>query len=266
VPDPTPLDREAAREATDAFKALVARIGEVFGILDLSFFVAGVVCFAALIFGAWILGAFQRLQGVLPSEWRAVHVGVVVLVCYVLGIVCFAAGRKLRNSKNFYEPLPGYIRDFGLAERYARFLPGDADADATRRSALLYTRLWAEVRQSQRLLPSFNLLTRYWVMAAMCDGLSAAFLVFWFLWVAWGILPVPVQPPSLLVIVIGAVGLGAGALLSTIEAQRYGKAQMYELVATLAHAHESAGALMEPPTPAPQEVPQEPPGARPPVI
>lgn len=42
----------------------------------------------------------------------------------------------------------------------------------------LYTRLWAEPRQSDRLAPSFSLVRRYWVMAATCDAQAFA-LVGW---------------------------------------------------------------------------------------
>jgi hypothetical protein len=213
------------------------RIADIFGIFDLSFFVSGAVCAAGVLFGAGIFGGWTRVEALVRAHPTGLHIGATVLACYVLGIVCFAAGRKVRQDRTFYADLRRHLHDFGLDERYAQLLPGAKDADATRRSALLYARLWAEVRQAPQLAPSFNLLTRYWVMAAMCDGLAAAFSVWLLLWVIWAVAPLPVTPPSALVFCVGGVELSGAAVLSSIEAKRYGRAQLYELCATLAHRH-----------------------------
>ena len=39
-----------------------------------------------------------------------------------------------------------------------------------------YTLLWTQVRQQHDLSPSYVLLNRYWVMAALCDGMVVASL------------------------------------------------------------------------------------------
>jgi hypothetical protein len=237
VSDSSKDDKDGSREAADAFKALLSRIGDIFGVFDLSFFVAGAVCFAALIFGAYVFGA-TWVTRIDLTEWKAVHVIAAILGCYVLGLVCFAAGRKLRRDQHFYLALPGHLVHFGLEGHYGALLPGPREGPhaSARKCALLYTRLWAEVRQSKTLAPSFNLLTRYWILAAMCDGLAAAFAVWTALWVFWAAQGAPGHP-STQVLLLGGLGLVLAVALCISEARRYGEYQMYELVATLAHQH-----------------------------
>ncbi len=244
-------ERDASKEATDALKTLLARIGEIFGVFDLSFVVAGAVCLGALLFGASLVVGWDQLVQVAPLEWKAVHVAAVIVACYVLGMVCFTAGRKLRGRDNagFYDALPDRLADFGLDGRYAHLLPDPLDRHRTRRYTLLYTLLWAEVRQDKRLAPSFNLLTRYWVLAAMCDGLAAAFLTWTIPWIGWGVsrlLPAAHAEPAVLW-VVGLLGLLWAARLCSVEATRYARYQMYELCATLAYAHGAAAPPSKPP-------------------
>jgi hypothetical protein len=245
----------------ESIAALVGRIADIFGVLDLSFVVAGAVALGALVFGGYAFRAFDSWADMVPSDARGLHVVGAILGCYVLGIVCFAAGRKLRRDERFYVRLPDHLRSFGLAERYQALIPpaakpgaprGGADARRRRahdveRCALLYTGLWAEVRQSSELSPSYNLLMRYWVMAAMCDGLFAAFCLWEVLFVLYALGGTPREPPSSGVLsALVALGLAGAAALSMIEARRYSGAQMYELCATLAshHAPRAAEAAM----------------------
>jgi hypothetical protein len=230
------------RAAILALSGAVARVTDIFGVFDLSFFVAGAVCFGAVVFGTGIFAGWARVATIVRADWKPIHVGAIVVCCYVLGIICFAAGRKLRQDRTFYAALPKHLQDFGLLDRYAGLVARGTGPDAMRRNALLYARLWAEVRETHRLAPSFNLLTRYWVMAAMCDGLFAAFSIWCLLWIVWSFGRAAAPPPPGTVVWLGGVGLAAAAALSSLEAQRYGKAQMYELCATIAHAHASLGA------------------------
>ncbi len=246
--------KTAGEVAADALMALLARIGDIFGIFDLSFFVAGAVCLGAVAFGVYVFGGSAFLERVVGSEWKTVHVGAAVVASYVLGMVCFAAGALRRRWQRTTEDLPAQLDAFHLTEVYSGFLPADrnADADATRRAYdLLYTRLWAELRQSKELAPSFNLITRYWMMAAMCDGLCAAWLAWaalWLTWLRWS------PPPHTGMIVGVALVFVVAAVLCAREASRYGKYQVYELVATLAYAHvplDVAARAKAPPTPDP---------------
>jgi hypothetical protein len=229
---PTLAEQETSREATDALKALLARIGDIFGVFDFSFFVAGAVCFGAVMFGLHVFGVATWPAGASNPEWSAAHVGAAIVTCYVLGIVCFAAGTLRRSFHRPFDALPSHLRDFGLEDRYDSLLSPGGRQTYER----LYTRLWVEVRQSRELLPSFNLLTRYWVMAAMCDGLGAAWAVWALVWGFWWWRLQPGQPEGATLGLVEAAFLGA-AVLCWREAQRYSKYQMYELVATLAHLH-----------------------------
>jgi hypothetical protein len=121
------------------------------------------------------------------------------------------------KSGEVQEPFKGYI-----------------DKKDTRGLWRLYIRLWTEVRQVERLSPSFLLLKRYWVMAATYDGLAVALLLWSLLLTCWAFgwvgsqrLPlgivIPVVPITLL--------LARGCLA---EADRYSENQAEELVASIA--------------------------------
>lgn len=230
---PTLVEQQASYQATDALKSLLGRIGDIFGVFDFSFFVAGAVCFAALLFGVHVFGCVTWPA----AEWSAAHISAAIVTCYVLGIVCFAAGTLRRRIHQPFEALPAHLRNFGLESSYERFLSPAAGKQSCER---LYTLLWVEVRQSRELAPSFNLLTRYWVMAAMCDGLGVAWAVWAVVWASWIITLRPEHPAVAIQVLVEVAFVGAAALCWR-EARRYGKSQVYELVATLAHAHAPSG-------------------------
>src|SRR4051812_35703921 len=179
---------EASKDVAEALKSLLARIGDIFGVFDLSFFVAGAVCLGALLFAAYIFHGSAPFKEISFKEWGGLQIAAIILSCYVLGLVCFTAGRKAHSIIDLwgdrYSGLHGMLRDYKLHDHYdhgnrlqprtetSAMSPEDkkrARKEIHRRAELLYTRLWAEARQSPGLAPSFNLLMRYWVMAAMCD-------------------------------------------------------------------------------------------------
>lgn len=228
-------DKAAGKEASDALRSLLQRIGEIFGVFDLSFFVAGAVCLAAVLFGVNVFRGEAWIERIKPAgqPFQTVHFGALILGCYVLGMVCFALGAVRRQQgAPPYAGLRRRLEETGLDARYAHLLdqpPGFA-----------YTRLWAELRQRRDLAPSCNLITRYWVMAAMCDGLAVAWLVWALTWAAWAHVPPDLcEPgPSYPIKVVVAAAFVAASLLCWREASRYGAAQVQELLATLAFAHE----------------------------
>jgi hypothetical protein len=89
--------------------------------------------------------------------------------------------------------------------------------------------MWAEVRQRERLSPSFSLLRRYWVSAATLDGLFVAFGT-WAVLLALDAHSAKEWFPPLATLV--------GAVFCLREAQRYGVFQREELIATLLHAYD----------------------------
>lgn len=111
-----------------------------------------------------------------------VNAPVVILACYIMGLLCFAIGRLVRVSIPKFraqEPFDDHFKtvlqahDLQDKEPYKSYL---ARADG-RGAQRLYTRLWAELRQSDRLALFLSLVRRYWVTAATCDGLIFAIAV-----------------------------------------------------------------------------------------
>src|SRR4051812_45093539 len=99
------------KELAEAWKAIFTRVGEFFDIFDLSFFVSGAVCLAAL--GYWNhLDHFY--EGASLGEYRVVAGAV---SCYVLGLLCFAVGRRLRprNKQRFLASMQALVAGHRLS-------------------------------------------------------------------------------------------------------------------------------------------------------
>jgi hypothetical protein len=250
-------------EVAKAVKPLFDKFIDFFDIFDLSFFVSGAT-FVAAIAWAGLTPALAQLIGLESIDkdgtWfssdavPSVAVAMLVLASYVSGMTCFALGRFVRKwvyrgkdrlmgarrkrPTTLFEELVRH----GLLERrsgdsgfrvsrhghripwLARYVEGEGVQDTA-----LYVRMWAEVRQRERLAPSFSLLRRYWVSAATLDGLFIAFVT-WALLLGLDADAVREWFPSLATLV------GAGFCLR--EAQRYGVFQREELIATLLHAYD----------------------------
>jgi hypothetical protein len=153
--------------------SILAQFGQFFHIFDLSFFVSGATAFAALILGHHLSG--YEFPGQVPPWF---DIAVIVLGSYVFGVVTFATGRLLRNSSqsrtSLEKWLPQVITDFGLESELTKRLTGRGDRAAAYR---LYSWMWADLRDHDSSSESYRLLNRYWVTAAMYDGLVVAFLV-----------------------------------------------------------------------------------------
>jgi hypothetical protein len=214
----------AVGEFAGALSAVFSKVGDFVDIFDLSFFVSGAVCLGALAFG--------NAQGHLisPAAFGDGYNALMFLVaCYVLGLICFAFGRMMRPKKSslFAADFKSIVERHGLGARYQRYLtdrPGDA--------MLLYNRFWAMARQFAALAPSFTLVRRYWSMAATYDGVLAALVVWWSVFLYWCIDPAA-RPPLILRLIPLAV-LPVAILLCRREAGRLTRFQMEELVASIA--------------------------------
>jgi hypothetical protein len=235
---------------SEVARAVNALFDKLFEILDLSFVLSGATFIAAL---AWDprtseLDIPKLVEGPLG-------IAILVIAAHTAGMTCFAAGRQIRNwlTTLFRRPPPidqlfnQLIRHGVIAERgnnefeftgkvdipwLARYIDGPKGPQPY----ALYARLWAEVRQQERLMPSFSLVRRYWVSAATLDGLFIALLT-------WTIFLFPLDSaawdrvgvfPSLLAF------LGSGFCLW--EARRYAKYQIEEIVGTVVHAYDPTGA------------------------
>jgi hypothetical protein len=227
----------AMKEIAEAVRSILDKVGDFFNILDLSFIVAGSAAFGAL--ALWVQLGGNRVA--LPQQgWLGVFG--ILMGCYLLGLVCFAAGRLVRtgfytrrrqdsSQTRFAVDFPALLKAHGLDEEepFKTYI-ARGEAGTWR----LYTRLWAEVREKRHPSPSVSLLNRYWVMAATYDGLTVATGV-WLLVVAAWSLGLGVASP-----LDGYAGTAAIVLLVVVglacrhEAERYTRYQAEELVATIA--------------------------------
>jgi hypothetical protein len=171
-----------------------------------------------------------------------------VFGCYVNGMVFFAAGRFIRRTfatlfpggsgagdkgKKFDALFLEVLQAHGLADQqpFKEYL----DRAQVRGVWRLYVRLWAEIRQADRLAPSFLLLKRYWVMAATYDGLAVA-LALWIVFIGRWLfgfkhasvnITWEIAVPVMMCLTILAIGC-------LVESSRYLKYQIEELVASIA--------------------------------
>jgi hypothetical protein len=169
---------------SDQSNALLDRLTSVLDVFDLSFIISGGSGIAAILCSLYSHGYLNAAD--LEPVWL-VAIGL-LLVTYVLGLLCFTVGRSLRQSgwvvrrpESMESLLCGELSNFGVT--LDSFVPGLASpaATMTRRdgSEPLYNLCWARIRHSESSKGSLRLLTRYWVLAATCDGIAAS-LILWY--------------------------------------------------------------------------------------
>jgi hypothetical protein len=227
-------NNRAATDVAEGFRAIVLRVADFFDIFDLSFMISGVVALAALSYWVW---RAQIPIPDLPEGWIR-NIGL-VLASYVLGLLCFAMGRwfrspwrRRRTGGGAGDRLLKILEAHGLSETIAvRDYLRRVDSTG---EARLYVRLWAEVRQSAELTPSFYLLRRYWVMAATYDGMVSALIV-WILTIGACILGLAGTRPMSVQVGLLLLGLLVLCVIAcSREAARLVDYQMEELVASIA--------------------------------
>lgn len=81
-------------ELTSGLGSIFSRVGEFFHIFDLSYIIAGAITFGALAFFYIKIGLtfpvwfpFQRWEGI----------AMIIVACYVCGLVSYAAGRRISD-------------------------------------------------------------------------------------------------------------------------------------------------------------------------
>lgn len=244
-------------EAVQSLQALLGRISSFFDIFDLSFVVSGASSLAAL----FLMYKLNAPIG-FPDWLGTVYGGIlIVLGCYVLGMMSFILGRIVRRGimrvykwSRFDERLAQQVTDAlrehdikvkddehsTLAECVRKLHPQTEhshrnkplDAKLQPVALRLYTLLWTQVRQQHELAPSHVLLNRYWVMAALCDGMIVASIL-WF-GVLVGSLPRLELLQVLFMAKLGVVLALLAFVLFVREAERYSVVQVNDLVSTLA--------------------------------
>lgn len=238
------------KELLDVVREFFSRIVSFFDVFDLSFFISGGMSLLGMLYLCKVLGV-EVLEP--PSDLLALLM--TVLVAYVLGLVCFAAGRHVRRA--FWNPMGRFEEDgeegpeeavakerrkgsdhylLGLlrAHRLQDLSPFQRYQEASAADCFrtLYPLLWVELRQTPALQPSFKLINSHWVRSAIFDGLIPSFLL-WALTVGAAL---AVGTPGLdrLWVAIPLMALlVAASLWSAREAGRSDRYQMDELVATV---------------------------------
>lgn len=173
-------------EIGKALKVIFDKISDFFDIFDLSFFVSGFFTTGVIVI--WI-----KLKGLpLPIHFNETKsIIVIVLFCYVNGLLSFALGRWLRMGilnypSNLIRKRKNLPHPFD--ERFEKILTahginsdpkiqGYFSRDKERGIWRLYVLLWAKLRNDEKFAKSLAFLKRYWVMAATYDGLSISIFV-----------------------------------------------------------------------------------------
>lgn len=175
-----------ANGLSDGISGVLQRAGQIFHVFDLSFFASGAATFSAVLVGS-------RLAGwALPSNFPTwLNVVVFVFGSYIAGVASFAVGRQFRRFSRYrrtlHKTLRPLARSHGLTTDKVVEAYFDIDVSAIpeksrerERNAVayrLYSRLWAELRDNYTSSEGYRMLSRYWVMAAMYDGLVLSFLL-----------------------------------------------------------------------------------------
>ncbi len=224
------------QEIAEAFKAIFAKIGDFFDIFDLSFFISGAAVLGSLV---WAAGLAHVARPPLLSGGLGLLI--IVVACYLIGLIFFAMGRYLRkgrkgkkSEKEFNRLFTNVLAAHGLenTEPYKSYLlRNDDDLRAKWR---LYIRLWAEVRQTPELAPSFALLRRYWVLAAAYDGLGCALLSWLLILILWACNLFATPAPALPLTIITALLLLLASAACFREADRHTTYQVEDAVASIA--------------------------------
>lgn len=230
-------------EIGKALKTVFDKLSDFFDIFDLSFFVSGVATTICIYW--WLSLRNIRFE---DYQVNTAFTVTVILMCYVNGLISFAAGRwirmgiggwvksffnkKLNRYDSFDATLIRIIKAHGLESK--RFFRDYLDRTEHRGTWRLYVRLWAEVRQKKKYSSSLSFLKRYWVMAATYDGLSITLMITILLtldcWIGvFGhrLIDTPMMG-------IAAIAVQVFMFLACLrEADRYVEYQIEELIATI---------------------------------
>jgi hypothetical protein len=219
-----------------SLSSIFDKISEFFDLFDLSFFISGAITTSAILFWMHLAGN-NPLIGI--GGWMSV-LGIVITF-YVSGLICFAAGRWIRTgilsksySHKFDNRFKEVLNDHSLTylEPFRDYLSDQPEKK--RGIKRLYTRLWAEIRHRQDLIPSYSLLKRYWVMAATYDGVAMSLIIWVAVFVAWCI-GFGIKEKLKWGLGVPAIGVLVFASLASFrEASRYGEYQVEELIASIA--------------------------------
>lgn len=244
------------QQIADLAKQILEKLVDFFDIFDLSFFISGVM---VLLGGLLII---RTSPGFPVPDWSPqLTFAAVVIACYLLGLIAFAAGRGLRQKAFSWIYSGGGLDEwFWSAASYHQILEEDPlvgysdlkelieGKDAGFANAI-YTRLWVELRQNNDLKASYGLIRRYWVLSATYDGMAVALFF-------WSLVVLLVTLNGLFDGTASRLGIHPGMMCAGFmlmfwflmltcfrEAKRFQRYQVEELVATIAYMQQKGGGL-----------------------
>ena len=230
-------------EIGKALKSIFDKLSDFFDIFDLSFLVSGVALTLSILF--WLnqrdLYTFQEIQ------FKGIII-VYILICYIDGMIAFAAGRWIRmgiwepikskcaKKKNRFELFDDYFKKVIEAHRLNNNpMISEYLANTELSNWRLYIRLWAEIRENEKYAKSLSVIKRYWVMAATYDGLSFFSLIATLIIADLGFGTLGNKTITNCYIVFPIIIFTLFAFFICIrEANRYLKNQVEEIIATIA--------------------------------
>ncbi len=192
--------------------AIFDKLKDLFSVFEFSFFFSGGACVLAFVYLGLRLGNVEQLpftpghlgadgasDAAVALAWSASLV-IYLFASYLAGLAAFAVGRNIRRwivgpwgglfggKDDLAAAIKKIVQFHGLDrhERYRIYFtearvrpplaPPQEDLEPKKMESLgyLYPRLWAEIRQADKLQTSVNHITSFWLRAAVYDGLVVA--------------------------------------------------------------------------------------------
>jgi hypothetical protein len=213
-------------ELTSILETLSEKLGEIFGVFDLSYFVGGSAFLTSVFF------IFNPdIFGIIPQDLPLYVIFVFIVFSYATGLIGAAAARIARRKffyggKQMNIDLKKLIMNHNLEGKYSNYIKiGSEDS--------LRCYLWAQARENKELHFSLKVLVRYWGMSTMYDSISFG-LLGWALASCYSnrILFLSECPWSSHLAIVASILILAWVCVS--EACKFDRYQQEELVATIA--------------------------------
>lgn len=229
------------QEWSAIFKTITDKIGEFLNIFDLSFLVSGAACLSGIYF---IYITFN-------TPFDNFNMPILIMSAYISGLICFTLGRWVRKDirrKRYEDAFNNRMKENATAHNIANIPGYSVYFQNEEIFSSLYVRMWADLREAKNLGSSLAIINRYWVMSATYDGLAVGCLV-WLValelwWQKNGVCVISLIIAESNAARLSTIQLWVSVLMVPIvlfiayrclvEAERYSKHQVEEVIATIA--------------------------------
>lgn len=176
----------------DIIKPLIEKLASFLSIFDISFFISGFLCFTGL---AALTEPFFNNPYIAFSFYFQQDGGVffVIMASYILGLICFAAGRTIHRFIAKFPKLKFFFfgsRSLELSERfqiiklggYSSVPEGNAEEDKIKKAEMFScyddfeNRARAAIRDKDKYKSTFSFIHSFWVRVAIYDSLPIGLL------------------------------------------------------------------------------------------